>query len=88
MKPRFSFTRRDAAFVAVVGAVLVVLALGSGKRTTPATPDDPPHQQATSRAACLGCHGKGGVRAMPKRHPKMDQCFMCHAPPAHWVGKR
>ncbi len=88
MKPRFSLTRRDAAFVAVVGAVLVVLALGSGKRTTPATPDDPPHRNARARATCLGCHGPGGVRPVPKRHSKMDQCFLCHAPPAHWVGRR
>ncbi len=80
--------KRDAFFLAFVAAVVVLLVLGTGDRTTKPTPDDVIHQQASSRAACMECHSAEGVHPQPKRHTKADQCFQCHVQPGHWAGAR
>jgi len=77
---------RDAIFLGVVAAVVLALVLGSSERTTKATPDDEAHRQATSRAACMRCHGKQGVRPQPAGHTRAEQCFQCHAQPEGWAG--
>jgi len=79
---------RDWAFLAVVGGVLLFLALGSTERKARPTPSDEVHRKATSRAECLRCHGPGGVRPQPATHTKLDQCFMCHLQPKGWVGAK
>lgn len=78
---------RDAIFVVIVVAVVLVLSLSSHKRMTKATPNDATHIHATSREQCMHCHSAGGVRPQPKGHTKEDQCFLCHAQPKDWVGK-
>ncbi|RMH52059.1 MAG: hypothetical protein D6682_02625 [Zetaproteobacteria bacterium] len=86
MRPRWRPGRRDVAFLAVVGAVITALVVGSGERTTKAVPDDATHRVVTDHAACLACHGKGSARPQPPGHTRAVQCFQCHAQPAHWIG--
>lgn len=78
--------KRDAMFLAIVAAVVLVLVLGSGERKTKAVPNNDVHNNAASRAACLTCHGVDGVRPRPKGHIKGGQCFQCHTQPESWVG--
>lgn len=80
--------KRDAYFLAFVAAVVVILVLGTGERTTKPTPNDVIHQQAGSRAACMECHSAEGVHPQPPRHTKADQCFQCHVQPSDWVGTK
>jgi hypothetical protein len=79
-------SKKDAIFLALVGAVVLGLVLGSSKKTTKPTPDDMIHRTATSRAECMHCHGATGVRPQPKGHTKNDQCFLCHQQPKGWQG--
>jgi len=76
--------KRDALFLAIVAGVILLLVLGSSERTTKPVPNDNTHQHATSRAACMTCHGSGGIRPQPKGHTKADQCFQCHTQPQGW----
>ncbi len=80
--------KRDAAFIAVVAAVITALALGSSERTTKAVPDDATHRAVTSHETCMQCHGAGGVRPQPAGHTLGTQCFQCHTQPEHWVGNK
>jgi len=80
--------KRDVFFLAFVAAVIALLVIGTGERTTKPTPNDATHQHAASRAACLECHGAEGVRPQPPRHTKADQCFQCHVQPEGWVGAK
>jgi hypothetical protein len=61
-----------------------LLVLGTSERTTKPVPDDDAHRHATSRAACMVCHGAEGVHPQPQGHTKADQCFQCHAQPQGW----
>jgi hypothetical protein len=76
--------KRDAVFLAIVAVVIMLLVLGTSERTTKPVPDDDTHKHATSRAACMVCHGTEGVRPQPQGHTKADQCFQCHAQPEGW----
>ncbi|HKI62518.1 MAG TPA: hypothetical protein VKA31_09515 [Mariprofundaceae bacterium] len=76
--------KRDAVFLAIVAVVIMLLVLGTSERTTKPVPDDDTHMHATSRAACMACHGTEGVRPQPQGHTKADQCFQCHAQPQGW----
>jgi len=81
--------KRDAIFFAVVVFVIVLLTVGGGKRTTKVTPNDAIHIHATSRQACMNCHGENGIRPRPaQHHDKGDQCFQCHTQPQGWLGKK
>jgi len=80
--------KRDAFFLAFVAAVIILLVIGTSERTTKPTPNDDTHRLASSRAACMQCHGTDGVRPQPPRHTKADQCFQCHVQPEGWVGAR
>jgi len=80
--------KRDAFFLAFVAAVVILLVLGTGERTTKPTPSDATHQQAASRTACMECHNAEGVHPQPPRHTKADQCFQCHLQPDGWVGAK
>jgi len=80
--------KRDAFFLAFVSAVVILLAFGSGDRTTKPTPNDAVHQQAVTKAACLSCHNTEGVRPQPKRHINDDECFRCHLMPKDWKGPK
>ena len=78
--------KKDAIFVAVVIAVIVLLVLGSSERTTKPTPDDTVHRAALSHETCMQCHAAEGVRPQPLGHTKSTQCFQCHTQPAGWLG--
>jgi len=78
--------KKDAVFVAVVIAVIVLLVLGSSERTTKSTPNDAVHQAALSHETCMQCHGAKGVRPQPLEHTKSTQCFQCHTQPKGWKG--
>jgi len=78
--------KRDAIFLAIVAAVVLVLVLGTGERTTKPTPKDETHLSATSRAECLNCHSSTGVKPQPLGHTAADQCFQCHLQPEGWRG--
>lgn len=80
--------RRDAFFLAFVAAVVVLLIIGTGERTTKPTPNDDTHRHSESRAACMECHGESGVKPQPPHHTKADQCFQCHVQPDNWVGAK
>lgn len=80
--------KRDAFFLAFVAAVVLLLVLGTGERTTKPTPNDATHQQAATRAACMECHSAEGIHPQPTHHTKADQCFQCHVQPDHWVGAK
>jgi len=49
-------------------------------------PDNATHRAATSKAACMACHGSDGIHPQPKMHTKADQCFQCHIQPKGWKG--
>jgi len=85
-KAAWKLGKRDAIFLILVGTVVLTLVLTGGKKTTKPTPDDPIHQNATSRAQCMSCHGPDGVRPQPKGHVKGGQCFLCHQQPKGWKG--
>ena len=80
--------KRDAFFLAFVAAVVLLLVLGTGERTTKPTPNDATHQQAATRAACMECHSAEGMHPQPPHHTKADQCFQCHVQPDNWVGAK
>jgi len=81
--------KKDAVFLAVVMAVIVLLVLGTGKRTTKPAPNDQVHTHAVTRQACMACHGVNGIRPRPvEHHVKGDQCFQCHIQPKGWLGKK
>ncbi len=82
--PRWRPGKRDALFLAIVAGVILLLVLGTSERTTKPVPDDDVHRHATSRAACMSCHGQGGVRPQPAGHTQADQCFQCHLQPKGW----
>jgi len=83
-KQKWQLGKRDFIFLAIVAAVILLLVLGTGDRTTKAVPSDQTHQQVKSRAECMACHGVDGVRPQPMGHTKADQCFQCHLQPTNW----
>jgi len=87
IKKSWQPNKRDMIFLGVVAAVVLLLVLGTSERTTKAVPSDAMHLGATSRAACMRCHGVDGVKPQPMGHTKADQCFQCHTQPEKW-GKK
>ena len=75
--------RQDLMFLAMVAAVVLLLILGTGDRTTVAVPSDDVHRTTSSREACVSCHWPDGDQAKNGKHlhSKADQCFQCHAEP-------
>ncbi|MDQ6989724.1 MAG: hypothetical protein Q9M19_07565 [Mariprofundaceae bacterium] len=78
------WNKYDVIFITVVVAVIVVLVLGTTERTTKAVPNDAMHIQATSRAACMACHGVDSDKPQPIGHPSSSKCFQCHTQPQDW----
>ena len=78
--------KKDLLFLAIVATVVLTLVLGSSERKTKPVPDDATHRTVSSRAACMACHGKDGVRPQPKGHVQGGQCFQCHLQPKGWTG--
>jgi len=78
--------KSDTIFVSIVVVVIIVLVVGTTERTTKAVPNDSTHQQVTSKAECMACHGVDRVKPQPMGHPGSDKCFQCHTQPVGWVG--
>ncbi|PJA31494.1 MAG: hypothetical protein CO187_09130 [Zetaproteobacteria bacterium CG_4_9_14_3_um_filter_53_7] len=78
--------KRDLLFFGVIAAVVLVLVLGTSERKTKPVPNDDVHQNASSMAACMTCHGVDGVHPQPKGHIQAGQCFQCHQQPEGWTG--
>ena len=78
--------KRDLLFFGVIASAVLVLVLGTSERKTKPVPNDEVHQSAASLAACMTCHGAGGVHPQPKGHIQAGQCFQCHLQPEGWTG--
>jgi len=79
-------TKRDAMFLGIVAAVILLLVLGTSERTTKDVPSDETHRTVSKLSQCLSCHGTEGVRPQPLGHIKGGQCFQCHTQPKGWQG--
>ena len=62
--------------LAVVAGVSM---LPTPKDRNPMIPIDEEHRAVTNEAACVPCHKSDGVKPVPARHPKRQDCFRCHA---------
>lgn len=80
-KQTWKLGRKDMVFFAIVAAVILLLVLGTGDRSTKPVPSDQTHMQVKSRAECMACHAVGSVKPQPMGHTKADQCFQCHLQP-------
>ena len=71
--------RIDVVVVLAVGLIVVgVSLLPSPRDQNPPVPDTSDHRAVRVEKDCLPCHEAGGVRAVPVRHPKRQDCFKCH----------
>ncbi len=70
----------DWLFVAGALAVVVgVSLLPTPKDRNPVIPDSMDHRGITLETGCVQCHRAEGVKPVPARHPKRQDCFRCHA---------
>jgi len=70
----------DWIFVAAALAVVVGVSLLPAPRDrNPRIPGNAEHQAVAAEKDCLACHRADGVRPVPARHPKRQDCLRCHA---------
>ena len=62
--------------LAVVAGVSM---LPTPKDRNPMIPINEEHRAVTNEADCVRCHKSDGVKPVPARHPKRQDCFRCHA---------
>jgi len=62
--------------LAVVAGVSM---LPTPKDRNPMIPINEEHRAVTNEADCVQCHKADGVKPVPARHPKRQDCFRCHA---------
>jgi cytochrome c553 len=62
--------------VAVVAGVSM---LPTPKDRNPMIPKSAEHLTLTNEKDCVRCHQVDGVKPVPARHPKRQDCFRCHA---------
>jgi cytochrome c553 len=69
-------------FVAVASSFLFLYTFSKAR---PDIPDDAVHVDARGQpAACMSCHGQGGVSPRSPNHPHARQeCELCH----YWKGE-
>jgi hypothetical protein len=75
-------TLRKVDWIFVAGAVAVVVGvslLPAPKDRNPMIPSSSEHRSVTAEKGCVQCHQADGVRPVPARHPKRQDCFRCHA---------
>ena len=75
-------TFRKVDWIFVAGAIVVVAGvslLPAPKDRNPMIPDTADHRSVTIEKGCVQCHQAEGVRPVPTRHPKRQDCFRCHA---------
>lgn len=70
----------DWLFILFAVAVVVgVSLLPTPKDRNPLIPGTPEHRAITVEKECVQCHQADGVKPVPARHPKRQDCFRCHA---------
>jgi hypothetical protein len=70
----------DWLFVLFAVAVVIgVSLLPTPKDRNPMIPGTPEHRSITNEKGCVQCHQADGVKPVPARHPKRQDCFRCHA---------
>lgn len=62
--------------VAVVAGVSL---LPTPKDRNPMIPKSAEHLAVTNEKDCVRCHQADGVKPVPTRHPRRQDCFRCHA---------
>ncbi len=75
-------TFRKVDWIFIVGAVAVVVGvslLPTPKDRNPMIPKNAEHQAVAVEKDCVRCHQADGVKPVPVRHPKRQDCFRCHA---------
>jgi cytochrome c553 len=74
-------TLRKVDWLFVLFAVAVVIGvslLPTPKDRNPKIPATPEHRAITGEKDCVQCHQVDGVKPVPARHPKRQDCFRCH----------
>ena len=70
----------DGLFILLDVAVVVsVSLLPTPKDRNPMIPKNVEHQALLNEKDCVQCHRADGVKPVPARHPKRQDCFRCHA---------
>lgn len=80
---------RDLVFIAILGAVLTVLLLSTGREKPKKMPADDRHRpfaealakggdRATVEKGCVVCHDQKAI-PLPVGHPPKEQCLICHS---------
>ncbi len=75
-------TLRKVDWIFVAGAVAVIAGvslLPTPKDRNPMIPATADHRAVTQEKDCVHCHLADGVKPVPARHPKRQDCFRCHA---------
>jgi hypothetical protein len=75
-------TFRKVDWIFVVGAVAVVAGvslLPAPKDRNPVIPNTTQNQSIKIEKDCFQCHQPDGIKPVPARHPKRQDCFRCHA---------
>jgi hypothetical protein len=75
-------TLRKVDWLFIVFAIAVVVGvsmLPAPKDRNPTIPKNADHQSMLNEKDCVRCHQADGVRPVPARHPKRQDCLRCHA---------
>jgi len=73
---------RKVDWIFVVAALAVVVGvslLPAPRDRNPRIPANGEHQAIVVEKDCVGCHRGDGLKPVPARHPKRQDCFRCHA---------
>jgi hypothetical protein len=81
-------TKRDWGFITIVGTLLAILLVTTGREKPHKVPSDKKHlllldavSSGKSREEveklCVSCHNVRAV-PLPKKHPPKEQCLLCH----------
>jgi hypothetical protein len=81
-------TIRDVGFIAVIGVVLALLLVSTGRGKPKKVPTDERHRpflEAVARGdrreevekGCAACHNDRAI-PLPQKHPPKEQCLICH----------
>lgn len=62
-----------------VAVVIGVSLLPTPKDRNPVIPGTSDHRDVMVEKGCVQCHQADGVKPVPERHPKRQDCFRCHA---------
>ena len=80
--------KRDVWFIAVIGVVLALLLVSTGRGKPKKVPADESHRTFLDAMArgdsrekvekgCAACHNDRAI-PLPQKHPPKEQCLICH----------